>query len=175
MTRGTVLILLLVSSFVRADGGALRLSQRGAGVQVSVFTAPTPLRTGTIDVSVLVQEARTGKVILGLPARVRAWPVEAPHEEVEVLATTELATNKLLQAAHVELGRPGPWALAVSVETGNGPVEAAGEIDLEQGWPSWLALVGWVGWPFPVVVGFVLWQLQQRRRLVDRAGAPLVP
>ena len=34
-----------------ADGGTIRLSQRVGGCQVTVFTAPTPLRTGRLTLA----------------------------------------------------------------------------------------------------------------------------
>ncbi len=53
-------VILHPSSLARADGGAVRLRQRSGGYQIAVFTEPTPLRAGPVDVSVLVQDAETG-------------------------------------------------------------------------------------------------------------------
>jgi len=37
------------------DAGAVRVSQRHGNRQITVFTDPTPLRAGPVDVSILVQ------------------------------------------------------------------------------------------------------------------------
>jgi len=42
---------------IRADGGTLRLWERAGNYKVAVFTDPTPLRAGPVDVSVFVQDA----------------------------------------------------------------------------------------------------------------------
>ncbi|MFO0846365.1 MAG: hypothetical protein U0797_28975 [Gemmataceae bacterium] len=153
--------ILHPSSFLRADGGLLRLSERG----VSVFTSPTPPRVGTLDVSVLVQDAK-GKVRLGVPVRVRAWPVEDTDHVVEADATTELATNKLLQSAHLELDRPGPWRLVVEV----GSTEFACDFEVAGPSPSWWPLAPWVGWPFLVVALFFLRFFLARREPPPNRG-----
>src|SRR5262249_156491 len=81
MTRGCLLCVFLLSSchlitvspgHARADGGTVRLSQRAGGYQVTVFTEPTPLRAGPVDVSVLVQDAATGQALPGAQVTVRA-------------------------------------------------------------------------------------------------------
>jgi hypothetical protein len=146
-----ILLVFLSASSANGDGGTLRLSQERGGMRVSVFTSPTPPRPGTVDVSVLVQDER-GNVRLGMPVRVRARPEGEPNAAVEAEATTELATNKLLQAAHLELTRPGRWQLTVHA----GDEEVACEIDLAPPVPSWWPLAPWVGWPFAVVALFLL-------------------
>ena len=51
------------SSVARADGGVVRLRQRAGGYQIAVFTSPTPIRAGPVDVSVLVQDAATEECV----------------------------------------------------------------------------------------------------------------
>jgi hypothetical protein len=143
-----------------ADGGTLRLSRVAGDVRISVFTSPTPPRVGTIDVSVLVQDAKSGAVRLGRPVRVRAWPVEEPAHELEAAASHDLATNKLLQAAHLDLDRPGLWRLAVTV----GEAEVTADFELAGAAPSWWSLVPWVGWPFLLAGLFLLLQRLKRTK-----------
>lgn len=150
-TSFAVTLVFLSASAVMADGGLLRLSEQRGELRVSVFTAPTPPRVGTIDVSVLVQDAK-GRVRLGVPVRVRAWPVDDPDTLVRAKATRELATNQLLQSAHLQLDRPGRWQLVVQVEG----VDFICDLELAEPSPSWHPLLPWVGWPFLVVVLFLL-------------------
>ena len=102
---------------VWADGGVVQLSQRAGPFEVTVFTAPTPLRVGPVDLSVMV---RTGddqrpvldaEVAIHLASEDGGPPIMAP-------ATRALATNKLLYAAPVELPRAGRWRLMVDVAQG---------------------------------------------------------
>lgn len=161
MRAGTAIFLVfLFASSANADGGLLRLSREAGGLRISVFTAPTPLRAGAVDVSVLVQDARTGRVRPGLPVRVCATPVDAPAAEVEAEASHELATNKLLQAAHLELGRPGRWRLSVAVD--EAVVDA--EVEVAGAAPSWWGLAPWVGAPFVVVALYAARQRLARGR-----------
>ncbi len=145
------LALLLLSPLLYADGGQLRWTEERYGLRVSVFTSPTPPTVGLLDVSVLVQDAN-GKVRLGVPIRVRAIPRQQPSRVIEAMASTELATNKLLQSAHLELDRPGPWRLLVEVES----VAFEGEILIEEAPESWWELLPWLTWPFVVIGLFVL-------------------
>ena len=156
----TLLLALLSTPPVIGDGGTLRLSRVAGDVRVSVFTSPTPPRVGTVDVSVLVQDAKSGAVRLRRPVQVRAWPTDEPAHTVEATASHDLATNKLLQAAHLELDRPGLWRLAVTV----GQAEVTADIELAGAAPSWWSLAPWVGWPFAVAGLFLLRQRLKRTK-----------
>jgi hypothetical protein len=142
-----MLVLLHAAHGARGDGGLLRLSRGG----VSVFTSPTPPRVGVLDVSILVQGAR-GKVRLGVPVAVRAWPADDPDFVLRATASRELATNQLMQSAHLNLDRPGRWRLVVQVDGDEFPCD----LDVAGPAASWHPLLPWVGWPFVVVALFLL-------------------
>ena len=66
-TRYVILPLLVVcllcggtNRSAHADGGQVRLTQRHGDMQITVFTSPSPLRAGPVDVSVCIQDAATG-------------------------------------------------------------------------------------------------------------------
>jgi hypothetical protein len=153
-TLSPILIVLLSASSAIADGGVLRVSRRCGTVRLSVFTSPTPPRAGPLDVSVLVQEASSGKVLLGVPVTVRAVCLDAPGHEVSAPASGAHATNKLLHAAVLELDRPGRWRLAVEAVAG-GRAEVSCDIEVAAPLPSWRPLALWIGWPAVVVALFV--------------------
>lgn len=166
---GIILLWLSVNS-VMADGGTLRLMREVQGWRVSVFTSPSPPRVGVLDVSVLVQDADTGKVLLNRPVRVRAYPLDDPDNLQEASAREELATNKLMQAAHLALDQPGSWRVVVRVE------QTDLEFDLHLGTATSLGgpLVPWIGWPFLVVAGWVavhLWRGATSGRSREDQGA----
>ena len=82
-----------------ADGGTVRLSQRLGADRITVFTSPTPLRAGPVDVSVLVQDAETGAPIPGAEVEVGLEPLDRPGLATHYPATHRAATNKLFHAA----------------------------------------------------------------------------
>src|SRR5438477_6056515 len=101
-TMRSMICLLLVSSFIlhpssflRADGGTVRLSQRAGGYHITVFTEPTPFRAGSVDVSVLVQDAVTRQALPQVQVTVWAAPPGRRSAAMSYPATTEAATNKL--------------------------------------------------------------------------------
>lgn len=164
-----VLLVPLLAATARGDGGTLRTSQVKDGYRVSVFTAPTPPRVGTVDCSVLVQEAVTGKPLPELPVLVTAWPLEAPHRHVSAAATAEAATNKLFRAALLELAESGTWQVRVEVQGPAGPVGVAFELEVGAAPPRWPELAGWIGWPFAAVLLFALHRARKGAR-AERAG-----
>lgn len=157
----------------RADSGTLRASSRQHGYQVTVFTSPTPLRAGTVDVSVLVQDGATGAA-LDSSVQVQAWPRGRPGEAVRCTATPEAATNKLFRAAVFELPEPGWWEVVVQVAGLPEPVEAHFAVEAAGPLPAWQAVAPWVAWPVLVVAGFVAHQrLVRRKHWVRRASTAL--
>src|SRR5262245_52718855 len=95
-------VILCPSPLVRADGGAVRLREQAGAYQVTVFTSPTPLRAGPVDLSVLVQDAATKECVPEARVAVRLT-ARGTGEALECPATSEAATNKLLQAAIFQL------------------------------------------------------------------------
>jgi hypothetical protein len=173
MTPRSILRLLLLSPCLllclspcaaRADGGTLCLLQRAGGYQVAVFSSPTPLRAGPVDISVLVQDASTGEqvpkaqVIVRLKLRgVTAPPLNCP-------ATTEAATNKLFHAAKFDLPEAGRWDVEVRIDGPLGAASVRCELEAAEPLPRWREVWPWVGWPALVIVLFCVHQLLVRRR-----------
>jgi hypothetical protein len=149
------------SSFVRADGGTLRLWERAGGYQIAVFTAPTPLRAGPVDVSVLVQDGTSGEPIPEVRVTIH---LRQDDESLAYPATGEAATNKLFRAAQLDLPRPGRWAARIAVEGPCGSAEVGCELEAGDPLPPGLQLAPWIGWPALVVVLFGVHQVLVRRR-----------
>jgi hypothetical protein len=163
------ILFLLSSSFIldpssiaRADGGAVRLSEQAGAYRVTVFTSPTPLRAGPVDVSVLVQDAAgecvpAAKVTVRLTARQTGEVLEYP-------ATVEAATNKLFDAAVFELPNSGWWEVTVTVEGPQVPALLRFAIEADEPLPRWLEMWPWFTWPALAVTLFGLHQVLVRRR-----------
>ena len=145
----------------RADGGSLRLAGKEGRYQITVFTAPTPLRAGPVDISVLVQDAATGDPLT--QTRVIVRMTRAGRPALENPATIEAATNKLFRAAQFELTEPGRWELRVEVDGVYGRAVIAGEIEAAKRMPRWRETWPWIGWPVLAIVLFCIHQMLARR------------
>ena len=97
-----------------ANGGIVRISEAPVGPWlVTVYSSPTPLRTGEVDISTLVQDS--ADAIVDVPITVDATPVGFVAEPVQAAATRRQATNKLFKAAKFDIGVPGDWQFRVRV------------------------------------------------------------
>jgi hypothetical protein len=83
---------------------------------ITVFSDPTPLRVGPVDISVMVQEGDSGRPILEAEVTVRLQKYGAGGSPILAQATRQNATNKLLYAALVDLPAPGLWELQVTAQ-----------------------------------------------------------
>jgi hypothetical protein len=140
--------------FILADGGTLRFSERRGVRRISVFTSPTPLRVGQVDVSVLVQDAETGQPLLGVPIQVTVHSQQPPQMKTSTQASTDLATNKIMQAALLELSEPGRWHVEVSLTNEETPLVF--EVEVAEPLPPWVELAPWIAWPLFAIVLFAL-------------------
>jgi hypothetical protein len=145
------LLVFSTPAVAHADGGAIRLSEHKGGYQVTVFTSPTPLRAGLVDVSVFVQDAVTGQPVPEARVAVSVAPRGRPGEAVTYRATAEAATNKLYRAAVFDLPEPGWWEMEVSVETDHDTIRVHFEVEAAAPPPRWLALWPWFSWPVVVI------------------------
>jgi len=151
-----------------ADGGLVRASAEDAGLVVTLFTSPTPLRVGIADVSVLVQDARTRAALLDADVRVRVEPAGGGAPLVDAPLDRATATNKLLQAALVTLPASGRFRLVAEARRGDATAVASAELEVAEPSPALLAL-----WPLlalpPAVVGIFLVHQWLRRRSLGTA------
>jgi hypothetical protein len=155
--------LLPPSSFLRADGGTIRLSEQKGGYRITVFTEPTPLRAGSVDISVLVQDASTGEPASDLHVTVKASSF-CSSAVVSHPATTDAATNKLYYAALFDLPEPGWYALEVSVAGDRGEARVHFDLEAAEPLPPYLAVWPWFGWPVLVILLFIIHLILVRRR-----------
>jgi hypothetical protein len=158
-------LCFLLPPHAAADGGAIRLSQQSDAYQITVFTSPTPLRAGLVDVSVLVLDRTKGRPVQDAEVIVRAARPGNRGESYSTLATSEVATNKLLQAAVFELPEAGQWTIEVLVKSPLIQTQVQIDVDLAEPAPRWVSLWPWIGWPGLVIVFFGVNQYLVRRRL----------
>jgi hypothetical protein len=156
--------ILHPSSFALADGGVPRISELAGGYRVSVFTSPTPFRAGPVDLSVLVQDADSGDLAVGVQITVRATLRDRPNLSVTHPAMAEAATNKLYRAAVFELPEPGWWDFEVAVEGTRGPAQVYFALEAADRLPQWRALAPWIGWPALAIGLFSVHRYLVRRK-----------
>ncbi len=152
---------LLVAAVAPADGGRQRLRRDAGPFTITVFTLPEPLTVGPADVSVLVQERESGRVVLDAAVAVRVRPPGGPAwRGIEA----GVAGNRLFRAATVDLAVPGDWDLEIAVRR-NGET-AAVSATLPVGPPASRAARIWpyVAAPPLAIALFAAGQALQRRR-----------
>ena len=160
--------LVIGNQCARADGGTLRLSRCEGPYRISVFTGPTPLRAGPVDISVLVQDTATADVDLRATVMVRIMPANRTGRPMYEAATSNTATNKLLRAAMFELPAPGRWSVEIEVQGEQGSAQVNFVLEAATRLPQWPVMASWIAWPIPVIALFSLHQVliwRGRRRL----------
>jgi hypothetical protein len=146
-----------------ADGGTVRAVDEQGDYRIAVFTSPNPLRAGPIDVSVLVQNTETGQTVGDAHVAIRLTQRDRPGTSIYAVATSAAATNKLMQAALVELPSAGWWGVEVECTTDGDTTHTRFAMEALPPLPRWLTLWPWFTWPLGAVALFAF-----HRRLVAR-------
>ena len=157
-------MLLLFPAMSWADGGTLVFSKACGDYRITLFTAPTSLRAGPVDFSVLVQAMDSGAPVLDVPVSIHVYPESAPQRSSGGPATTAAATNKLFRAIQLELSEAGRWHVEVVVHAPERPARVAADLEVAPPLPSWLDLGLWIAWPAAAILLFAVHQCLVARR-----------
>jgi hypothetical protein len=159
------LVLLMISSAGRAwaDGGTLRLAEQVGPYRVAIFTAPTVLLVGPMDVSVLVQDDTSGELIPDAAVEVTLRAEDGAGPPLRAVATLEAASNKLFQAALFDLPRSGRWHAEVAIDGRGGRAQTQFSFEVGPAPPGWLEMSLWIGWPVVPLGFFIVHQVLVRR------------
>lgn len=169
--RGLLLVaaLLAFSSQAEADGGFVELHQEVGPFVVTVFSAPGPLRAGPVDMSVLVQDRASGQPVLDGEVFVR---LKSPGAITLVeRATREVAQNKLLYSALMNLPEAGQWELEVTITQGKETASILGQVSAAAPSPFWLSYWRSLSLPPILIAVFALNQWLKRRALSSYENA----
>jgi len=161
--RGLLLVaaLLAFSSRAQADGGLVALHQEVGPFVVTVFSAPGPLRAGPVDISVLVQDRASERPVLDAEVFVR---LKSPGGITLVeRATREVAQNKLLYSALMNLPEAGQWELEVTIKQGKEIASILGQVSAAAPAPFLLSYWRSLSLPPIVIAVFALNQWLKRR------------
>lgn len=164
MTNFVVALTLLVGTPVAwGDGGAVQLQQPRGPFLITVFTAPTPLRAGPADISVLVQNHDGRTPLLDADVRVELRSSAPGGAAIRTAATRQQATNKLLYAAPVNVPSAGSWELRITVRHAEEVADVACQIAVATPLPPLLAHWPYLAFPPAAVMVFALHQWLRSR------------
>ncbi len=172
--RGLLLVaaLLAFSSRAQADGGFVELHQEVGPLVVTVFSAPGPLRAGPVDISVLVQDRASGQPVLDGEVFVR---LKSPGATTLVeRATREVAQNKLLYAALINLPEAGQWELEVTIKQGKETASILGQVSAAAPTPFLFSYWRSLSLPPIVIAVFALNQWLKRRSASGERQQPRI-
>jgi hypothetical protein len=151
-----LLVTFLAAPALAHGGGTSQLVQAPAGpYQVYAWTNPTPVRAGTLHVTVALTDPATDEPILDVPVTVMLTPADG-GAPISALATHDKATIKSYYETDLEIPTEGAWQATISFQSPQGSGEASFPIDVQpQSFNRWL-LIG-VGGVVVVVVGWFFW------------------
>jgi hypothetical protein len=151
-----------LAAVARGDGGVVRFNGPAGPFDVTVFTAPTPLRAGPVDISVLVRDRTVQQPVLDAQVVVRLVPANAMSSAVAAVATRARATNKLLYAALAALPAPGSWNMQVTIRHGAGTATVSQPLEVARPLPPLLAFWPYLAVPPVCIALFILHQWLSR-------------
>src|SRR5215510_553694 len=94
----TTLLLLFVPRIAKGDGGIIRLREVQGPFSITVFSSPEAASGGLTDVSALIQERESGKVILDADVRLALSPPNGSAlNQADELCTVSTTSTRPLQ------------------------------------------------------------------------------
>jgi hypothetical protein len=162
------ILLILAQAPAWADGGRVQLRQETGDLVITVFTSPTPLSVGPVDISLLLQNRNGLDPVLDASVSLDLAHADS-NIEFHARPSREQARNKLLYAAPVIFSRPGKWRMSVTVRRNEKEVAAAGTLDVAPSPGRELSLAGYLAFPPITIMLFVARERLLRRRSRRRA------
>ncbi len=95
---------------------------------VSLFTAPDVLAVGPADISAMVEEKASGRVLLDADVVITLTAEDAAGTLITAHLSHAHATNQLLEDAVVDLPHAGRWRAVLQVHEGDRTAEAVTEL-----------------------------------------------
>jgi hypothetical protein len=117
--RIATLLLLGCAATAWADGAHIALRATSGAYSITLFTAPDPLVSGPVDLSLLVADASSGEALGDATATGSLTLSGSPGARFTL--THAAASNKLLLAAEPVLADPGAYTLVLHIERPGSP------------------------------------------------------
>lgn len=156
-------LLLASSSWAMPDSGVVRVSSVDGPWRMTVFSEPTPLRAGFVDLSVLIQQAEDDEPVLDATVSLMLEHSDGVADSMLVEATHEAATNRLLYSAKFELPEPGDWSIEAAALRGDQISRVHFQVTAAEAIPPILDMWIWFLLPGIAMILIVLNQWLQRR------------
>ena len=161
------LILILLPTLVgiaRADGGVVMCQRTSGPFTITVFSTEMPLRPGTADLSVLLEQTAEHSPILDGEVF-----FELTHEtgmSIRAEATRSQARNKLLYCSLIDLPLAGHWKMRVRAGRGNDRAEVLQDLSVAAPHPLLLSYWKLIAFPPTIIILFVMNQWLRRKRSI---------
>ncbi len=166
--RCAIVLLCLGTSLARADGGHIALRAASGPYRITLFTAPEPLVSGPVDLSLLVEDAASGEVMEEVTAAGSLTPADGAT--IPFVLTRAAASDKLLLAATPTLPAPGLYVLVLHVEhPGAQPAGFTVRLAVGADHRRRTTLIFALAIPFGAILLFLI---NQQAKLRRRAGPP---
>ncbi len=156
------LSLVALATTARAGQGTVQFVQTDGPFVVTVFTAPSPLRAGPVDVSVMAQNRLDQRPVLDGQVLVELQSKNGVVVRAEALRGQ--AENDLLYAALINVPESGRWVLNVTINREHELAKISGSITVDSARGCWFSNWRSLALPSIVIVLFVLNQWLKRRR-----------
>jgi hypothetical protein len=170
-TTALVLAAGLAAMAARGDGLHLVISQPAGPFVISIFTAPTPLRPGPAEISVLIQEKDGRRAVPDADVQVALRAADGPRTERTGTATRGAVANKMIYGTRIDLPASGRWTLTASVRAGERSATVSSALEVAPALAPLVAFWGFVALPFVAIAVFALHQWLKHRRQPRSAGA----
>ena len=155
-------LVILAQATALADGGAVQLRKEVGDLVVTVFTSPSPLSVGPVDISVLLQQRNGLEPVLDANVFVFLRDM-ASDAEFQAHPTREQASNKLLYAAPVIFSKQGKWEITIAVGRNGKETGVTGFLEVAPAHDKAVSYAGFIVFP-PVMIGLFI----VRERLIRR-------
>jgi hypothetical protein len=161
-----VSLFLCLAGNAFADGGSVQLHSVSGPFDITLFAEPPLPRAGQIDLSALIQDAKSGEPVMDAVVTLALTPVKV-HQNAQPawyppscvvstpanLAAVPLlhsgASNRLLYGATVEIPSAGVWHVRTEVQRGGEHAFVEGSVDIADPFPPVASY--WPLFLFPVV------------------------
>lgn len=163
----SICALAVVAAPLFADGGVVLSRQESAAFVITVFAAPIPLRSGPIDLTVLVQTRPALEPVLDASVSIRL----DGDSNIVAAATRSQAQNKLLYAATLKVPHAGAWRYTVSAKSPAGRATISGAFEAAGPAPPLAAYAFYLAIPPILIAIFVLHQWLSRRSVPGRIAS----
>lgn len=163
------------AAFAFADGGAVLAQQIAGPYRVTLFGSPSPLRAGPADLSVMLQDAKTGEPVLDRAVTIKITAAAEPGSTAwvppccsmkttagTVAATHDAAQNKLLYAANVTI--PASGAHDLTIRVGDDEEFLRTRVAVAAPLPPLSVYWAYLAFPPLAIIGFAANQRLRRRR-----------